>query len=148
MKKMKWFLGDKVGGREVDFFLDIVLIVKEEGDIVQTRWCRLVPIKLNVLLWRFLRDRIPTRGNLVKRGIDIHSILCPMCSLQSEDCSHTFVKCEIANQIWDKVFKWLDLPFLLFNDVLELFIWIDSLRIKKKKKNVVEVICIVVIWVL
>lgn len=45
-----------------------------------------------------------------------------------------FMECEIANQIWCKVFKWLDLSFPLFNDVLELFIRIDFLRIKKKKE--------------
>lgn len=59
-----------------------------------------------------------------------------------------FVKYDIANQIWDKVLKWLDLRFPLFNDVLELFLWIDSLRLKNEKMKVVEVICITAIWVL
>lgn len=79
----------------------------------------------------------------MKIDIDIHSMLCPMCSLQSEDYSQVFMKYEITNKIWGKVFKWLDLPFSLFNNVLELLVWIDLSRIKKK---MVEVICIMIIW--
>lgn len=82
----------------------------------------------------------------MKIDIDIHSMLCPMCSLQSEDYNQVFMKYEITNKIWGKVFKWLDLPFSLFNNVLELLVWIDLSRIKKKKKKMVEVICIMIIW--
>ncbi|GJV16770.1 hypothetical protein Tco_1362093 [Tanacetum coccineum] len=40
------------------------------------RWNNLVPGKINILAWRIRNYRLPTRANIDKRGIDIHSILC------------------------------------------------------------------------
>jgi len=51
---------------------DNILIVGITG----TRWCKLVPIKLNILMWRVLWNRIPTKVNLVHRGVYVPSILC------------------------------------------------------------------------
>ncbi|GKA18014.1 hypothetical protein Tco_0697851, partial [Tanacetum coccineum] len=39
------------------------------------RWNNLVPSKINILAWRIRNYRLPTRANIDKRGIDIHSIL-------------------------------------------------------------------------
>ena len=44
-----------------------------------TRWCTLVPKKLSVLMWRIVRNRIPTRLNLQDKGKDLHSVLYPVC---------------------------------------------------------------------
>lgn len=144
--KQEWLIGT-YGSFEVyntSKHIDCIMLQK---DLIQTRWCRLVPIKLNVLFQRVLRDRLPARENLVKRSIDFHSMLLSYV-LRVKIVVILFVKYDIANQIWDKVLKWLDLRFPLFNDVLELFLWIDSLRLKNEKMKVVEVICITAIWVL
>lgn len=86
LDKWEWIIGTD-GSFEVSNTIKHIDYIILQEDIVQTTWCRLVPIKLNVFLWRVLRDRIPTTENLVKRGIDIHFMLCPMCSIHSEDCS-------------------------------------------------------------
>ncbi|GJX29545.1 RNA-directed DNA polymerase, eukaryota, reverse transcriptase zinc-binding domain protein [Tanacetum coccineum] len=44
-------------------------------------WSKVLPIKLNVFLWRMLLDRLPTRTNLYNRGIDIDCVLCPTVRL-------------------------------------------------------------------
>ncbi|GJT97390.1 reverse transcriptase domain, reverse transcriptase zinc-binding domain protein [Tanacetum coccineum] len=54
------------------------------------RWNNLVPGKINILAWRIRNYRLPTRANIDKRGIDIHSILCPFCEEQIEDEDHIF----------------------------------------------------------
>nr|GEU69427.1 RNA-directed DNA polymerase, eukaryota [Tanacetum cinerariifolium] len=38
-----------------------------------TRWVRYVPIKIKVFAWRARRDFLPTRSNLVRRGIALDS---------------------------------------------------------------------------
>ena len=53
-------------------------------DHLSTRWNALVPIKVNIFTWRLTLNKIPTRDNLDKRGIDIHSLLCPVCDLEIE----------------------------------------------------------------
>ena len=54
-----------------------ILTVILQEDIVQTRWCRLVPIKLNMILWRVLRDRIPTKENLASVFILCYVLWAP-----------------------------------------------------------------------
>ncbi|GJU73340.1 RNA-directed DNA polymerase, eukaryota, reverse transcriptase zinc-binding domain protein [Tanacetum coccineum] len=42
----------------------------------------------------------PTRLNLDKRGIDLDSVLCPICNDNSESEDHIFVECCIAKSTW------------------------------------------------
>ncbi|GJX25641.1 RNA-directed DNA polymerase, eukaryota, reverse transcriptase zinc-binding domain protein, partial [Tanacetum coccineum] len=38
-----------------------------------TRWSKLVPKKVNIMVWRAGRDRLETRVNLDSRNIDLHT---------------------------------------------------------------------------
>ncbi|GJY08886.1 RNA-directed DNA polymerase, eukaryota, reverse transcriptase zinc-binding domain protein [Tanacetum coccineum] len=62
-------------------FIDDLLLLKAD---VPTRWVKVVPIKINIFGWRVYLDKLPTRLNLSLRGIDIPSILCPLCSIAVE----------------------------------------------------------------
>ncbi|GJV04987.1 RNA-directed DNA polymerase, eukaryota [Tanacetum coccineum] len=46
--------------------VDEVLLPKEN---VATRWIKTIPIKVNIFAWKLHLDRLPTRSNLLKRGI-------------------------------------------------------------------------------
>ncbi|CAI9266378.1 unnamed protein product [Lactuca saligna] len=67
---------------------------------IPTQWNKYAPIKVNVLIWRVLLHKIPTRLNLSGRGIEVHSLLCPTCDRCVEDTNHVFLFCEVAAQIW------------------------------------------------
>ncbi|GKD43240.1 RNA-directed DNA polymerase, eukaryota [Tanacetum coccineum] len=41
-------------------------------------------------------DKLPTRLNLSLRGIDIPSIICPICNATGESCSHILFSCNVA----------------------------------------------------
>nr|GEW05360.1 RNA-directed DNA polymerase, eukaryota [Tanacetum cinerariifolium] len=41
------------------------------------RWVKYISIKINVFAWRARLDRLPTRSNLVHRGVVLDSSLCP-----------------------------------------------------------------------
>nr|GEV77847.1 hypothetical protein [Tanacetum cinerariifolium] len=73
-----------------------------KGD-VQTRWVKVVPIKINVFTWRVRLDKLPTRLNLSLRGVDISSIMCPLCNSSVESASHLFFTCHVTRLIWKKV---------------------------------------------
>ncbi|GJX30065.1 RNA-directed DNA polymerase, eukaryota, reverse transcriptase zinc-binding domain protein [Tanacetum coccineum] len=47
------------------------------NSLPSTRWCKIIPRKVNIFMWRLLLDRLPHRINLSSRGLDIDSILCP-----------------------------------------------------------------------
>ncbi|GJW50549.1 RNA-directed DNA polymerase, eukaryota, reverse transcriptase zinc-binding domain protein, partial [Tanacetum coccineum] len=53
-----------------------------------TSWCNLIPIKINVMAWRLSLDKLPTRLNLDARGIDVPTVLCPICGEHSEHGSN------------------------------------------------------------
>nr|GEX61859.1 hypothetical protein [Tanacetum cinerariifolium] len=56
-----------------------------------TRWVKSIPLKINVFAWRARCDCLPTRANLVHRGIAMESINCPMCNSFEEDVHHVFL---------------------------------------------------------
>ncbi|GJV71294.1 reverse transcriptase domain-containing protein [Tanacetum coccineum] len=64
---------------------------------------------VNIFMWRLLLDRLPHRLNLSSRGLDIDSILCPVCSEHVESNSHVFFSCSVAFNIWRLVRGWCDL---------------------------------------
>nr|GEW01443.1 RNA-directed DNA polymerase, eukaryota [Tanacetum cinerariifolium] len=62
----------------------------------QTRWIKAVPIKVNILAWKVRLNGLPSRVNISRRGIDINSILCPICERVVESVSHVFFSCYAA----------------------------------------------------
>nr|GEU31451.1 RNA-directed DNA polymerase, eukaryota [Tanacetum cinerariifolium] len=69
------------------------LASKDKGGLEvssKTRWIKAVPIKVNVHAWKVKLDGLLTRLNISRRGIDIESILCPMCGKAVESTSHIF----------------------------------------------------------
>nr|GEW63323.1 RNA-directed DNA polymerase, eukaryota [Tanacetum cinerariifolium] len=46
-----------------------------------TRWVKYIPIKINVFAWRARRDCLPTRSNLIHRGVPLVSANWPLCKL-------------------------------------------------------------------
>ncbi|GJY40357.1 RNA-directed DNA polymerase, eukaryota, reverse transcriptase zinc-binding domain protein [Tanacetum coccineum] len=70
------------------------------NSLPSTRWCKIIPWKVNIFMWRLLLDRLPHRLNLLSRGLDIDSILCPVCSEHVESNSHAFFSCSAASNIW------------------------------------------------
>ncbi|GJY75790.1 RNA-directed DNA polymerase, eukaryota [Tanacetum coccineum] len=81
-------------------FIDDAILPKKDAP---TRWVKLVPIKINILAWKIYLDRLPTRLNLSGRGLDILSILCPLCNESVESTSHIFFSCSLARQVMRKV---------------------------------------------
>ncbi|XP_071709215.1 uncharacterized protein [Rutidosis leptorrhynchoides] len=57
-----------------------------------TRWNKTLPKKVNIFLWRLAIDRLPTRLNLVSRGVDIGNIGCSICNHGVEDNHHIFFR--------------------------------------------------------
>ncbi|GJS64815.1 RNA-directed DNA polymerase, eukaryota, reverse transcriptase zinc-binding domain protein [Tanacetum coccineum] len=57
-----------------------------------TRWSKVLPIKLNVFMWRMLLDKLPTRSNLAIRGLDVPCFLCPNYGMGVETRDHLFFR--------------------------------------------------------
>ncbi|GJV81034.1 RNA-directed DNA polymerase, eukaryota, partial [Tanacetum coccineum] len=103
-----------------------------------TRWVNVVPIKINILAWRVCLDRLPTRFNLSLCGIDVSSILCPICSSAGETSSHLLFSCNVARQLLLKVARWWELDIQDFHSYVDWLSWFNGLRLSKGLKCVLE----------
>ncbi|GKE21387.1 RNA-directed DNA polymerase, eukaryota [Tanacetum coccineum] len=126
-------------------FIDDSLLPKANA---ATRWIKVVPIKINVFAWRVSLDKLPTRLNLSLRGVDIPSILCPLCSITVESSSHLLFSCHLARQLMIKVARWWDLDFLALNSYEEWLVWFNTIRLSKRLKEILEDTCYVMWWVI
>ncbi|XP_071708060.1 uncharacterized protein [Rutidosis leptorrhynchoides] len=79
----------------------------------------LVPKKVGVFVWRARRKRLSVLSELDKRGIDLHSVLCPLCNNEVETVEHALFSCPLVRGIWDKIYSWWGLgsSHLCFNSI-------------------------------
>ncbi|GKB47787.1 RNA-directed DNA polymerase, eukaryota, reverse transcriptase zinc-binding domain protein, partial [Tanacetum coccineum] len=103
-----------------------------------TRWVSVVPIKINIFAWRLSLDKLPTRLNLSLRGIDIPSIICPICSIAGESSSHIFFNCHVARDLLGKVARWWELELLDIHAYEDWLSWFITLRLSKRLKDILE----------
>ncbi|GKC16651.1 RNA-directed DNA polymerase, eukaryota, partial [Tanacetum coccineum] len=96
----------------------------------QTRWIKAVPIKVNILAWKVRLDCLPTRLNISRRGMDIASILCPICGSAVESSSHVFFDCQVTKDNFRKICHWWDVDFMevFWARAKELFVWSPSFK--------------------
>nr|GEX52183.1 RNA-directed DNA polymerase, eukaryota, nucleotide-binding alpha-beta plait domain protein [Tanacetum cinerariifolium] len=127
----------KFGARRL---IDEHLLLK--GD-VQTRWVKVVPIKLNVFAWRVCLDKLPTHLNLSLRGVEISSIMCPLCNSSVESASHLFFSCHVARLIWKKVLRRWDLEENMVDSYDDWLILLNNIRLPKRLKDLFEGVCYV-----
>ncbi|GJY98969.1 putative RNA-directed DNA polymerase, eukaryota, reverse transcriptase zinc-binding domain protein [Tanacetum coccineum] len=69
-------------------------------------WNKNLPIKINIHSWRLSLNRLPTRFNLDRHGIDLNSVRCLVCDGDIETYLYLFVKYPIAVSIWNSISRW------------------------------------------
>nr|GEU79240.1 RNA-directed DNA polymerase, eukaryota, reverse transcriptase zinc-binding domain protein [Tanacetum cinerariifolium] len=112
--------------------------------ISKMRWIKEVPIKINVHAWKVIHDCLPTRFNIFRRGIEIESILCPMCECSVESSRHLFFSCKMISDVMHKITRWWDLEYREINSFEDWCQWISSIRLPVNQKHVFEGICYIV----
>ncbi|KAL4571402.1 hypothetical protein LXL04_018161 [Taraxacum kok-saghyz] len=116
------------------------------GSSSATRWVSMVPIKVNVFAWKMMCDALPTRWNLSQRGLELNSLLCPICGEKVEDMEHLFFTCSFASEITDKVVRCWGLSTFSFPSLQGWKGWLDGVRLRKKLKEVLEGVFFVTWW--
>jgi hypothetical protein len=78
-------------------------------------WDSSAPSKVIAFSWQLLYDRIPTKSNLVARGI-VGSEMpweCVGVVGKVETSSHLFLHCPCVMKIWCEIFKWLGVEIVI-----------------------------------
>ncbi|XP_058733994.1 uncharacterized protein LOC131605683 [Vicia villosa] len=113
-------------------------------------WKFKVPSRILCFGWRFLLNRIPTRDQLVRRGVLVggSDSVCALCSKEEETLSHLFFLCNISIRIWRRVFMWLDISEDLtideFGDFFHFYGKIHCLN----KRMIVGTVWLATVWVI
>ncbi|KAG9442213.1 hypothetical protein H6P81_018067 [Aristolochia fimbriata] len=63
-------------------------------------WKLEAPPKVKMFIWSVAHNKILTRENLVRRGISLPSLLCPLCQDKQESVDHLLLQCTMAWHIW------------------------------------------------
>ncbi|GKC52620.1 RNA-directed DNA polymerase, eukaryota, reverse transcriptase zinc-binding domain protein [Tanacetum coccineum] len=85
--------------------------IKEEilslgSDGKETLWNKLVPKKVNISVWRALKERLPVHVELDRRCVNLNSVLCSSCNNIMESRAHNLITCDLSMSVCDKIFKW------------------------------------------
>ncbi|GKC59822.1 RNA-directed DNA polymerase, eukaryota [Tanacetum coccineum] len=112
----------------------------------KTQWCKYVPIKVNILSWRVKLNNLPTRLNLSRRGLELHSILCPSCNLAVKSTDHLFFICSMMKGLYTSIAKWWDVSMPEFSSFEEWWEWFSNLHLSSKLKMLLEGVFYVTWW--
>ncbi|GKA76688.1 RNA-directed DNA polymerase, eukaryota, reverse transcriptase zinc-binding domain protein [Tanacetum coccineum] len=99
-----------------------------------TRWVKSVPLKVNIMAWKIKMDGLPTRMNISRRGIEIDSIVCPICNSGAESSCHIFFQCNLVRQLARKISSWWNVDYVDVSSYEEWYTWLVSLRLQENLK--------------
>nr|GEY79190.1 hypothetical protein [Tanacetum cinerariifolium] len=116
------------------------------ADNVATRCLRHLPIKINVFLWMLSINRLPFRVNLDRKGVEVDSLLCPICRLDVETVNHLFFNCDMAKDLWALVAKWWELDVPLCSNISDWYSWLDGVRLTSMSRSILEGVGGTLMW--
>jgi hypothetical protein len=79
--------------------------------LVDDVWHGYISAKVPLFVWRLLRNRLPTKDNLMRRRvIQATDTACAYGCGDSESANHLLLECEIPNMVWLHMRNWIGLP--------------------------------------
>ncbi|PNX56077.1 70 kDa peptidyl-prolyl isomerase, partial [Trifolium pratense] len=113
-------------------------------------WHSQVPLKVSIFVWRLLRDRLPTRLNLVTRGVlSLPAATCVFGCGAAESAHHLFLSCSIAGSLWDLVRAWIGISLVDFTTMRDHFVqFTASTGGSRARRSFLQLIWLVCVWVM
>jgi hypothetical protein len=76
-------------------------------------------LKVTIFVWRLLRDKLPTKANLVARGIlSPATHICIFGCGEVESAHHLFISCGTFGSLWALVRSWIGIPVVEYTSLL------------------------------
>jgi hypothetical protein len=79
-------------------------------------WDSPAPPKVIVFSWQLFYERLPTKDNLLLRGVlnqNSGDGNCVWCGALPESTKHLFIHCDWAILVWYEIFKWLGVVLVM-----------------------------------
>ncbi|XP_071687497.1 uncharacterized protein [Rutidosis leptorrhynchoides] len=93
--------------------------------------------------------RLQVRVELDKRDIDLNSLRCPIYDDDIETVEHILIKCSLAKDLWNRVYRWWNLGQVMDCNIGERFKGIQTAGVANtpsKLWQAIELICGYLIW--
>jgi len=82
--------------------------------VVLSLWHKDVPLKVVLFAWGLFRDSLPTKDNLLRRGvIDNESRECVAGCGLVESSDHLFLHCNISGFVWHFIYRWMGISVVV-----------------------------------
>jgi hypothetical protein len=119
----RWLL-DPINGYSVKESYRFLTLsgINMDRDLVDDVWLNHVPSKVSLMAWRLLRNRLPTRDNLIRRRVlHLDASTCVRGCGESETTLHLFLLCDFSNGLWMEVRHWLGIYVVFPADLRQHF---------------------------
>jgi hypothetical protein len=114
-------------------------------------WHHQVPLKVSVFAWRIIRDRLPTKANLVVRGvIPTEATYCVSGCGHVETVEHLFLSCSTFASLWQQVRDWIGFVGVDSNNISDHLVQFKYMTGAGKAKRwflqLIWLLCTWVVW--
>ena len=62
-------------------------------------WSLQIPKKIQMFMWRAIKESLPTKSNLMRRKIITNSVW-ELCNKRAEDVLHALWSCPVIQLVW------------------------------------------------
>ena len=110
----------------------------------------LIPSKVSLLVLRLLRNRVPTKDNLVHRGImPATDMACVAgCDLH-ETVDHLFLHCTFSSALWYQVWQWFRIFLVHAGELRQHFLQFTKMAgLPRHSHFYFKIIWFVTVWVI
>jgi hypothetical protein len=111
-------------------------------------WHKQVPLKVSIVAWRLLKDRLPTKLNLQRRGIvQVADNLCISGCGNAESAVHLFLHCQVFGSLWNRIRSWIGVSGVDTNNIREHFHqFTHYLGLSKARRSFLQLLWLLCIW--
>ncbi|MCH84500.1 putative ribonuclease H protein [Trifolium medium] len=92
-----------------DYYHLMEVVIENNHLKVEGNWNKMwklnIPKKVKIFLWRSLRECLPVKERLIRKGVQCDP-KCPCCDLNTENEWHCFFGCKAAQEVWIEVGMW------------------------------------------
>ncbi|KAK2405812.1 hypothetical protein QL285_041620 [Trifolium repens] len=119
-----------------------------EMKIFSKIWESSAPSKLVVFSWQLFHNRLPTKDNLLRRGVLDQDVSgnCVWCDSSPESAKHLFAHCWFVHRVWYEIFNWLGVLMVMPHNLMTLFDCFCASVYKKKSKRGFLLVWHTVVW--
>jgi hypothetical protein len=113
-------------------------------------WHKHVHLKVFIFAWRLLRDRLPTKSNLVARGIiSPKGHFCVFGCGGIESAQHLFLSCSTFCSLWALVRSWIGFSTADAHTLTaHLVQFTHSVGGLRAPRSFLQLICLACVWVM